>query len=315
VLPDLRTLEEYRAIYHEEALWRPTIDEIRARHGLCDMPCRRGPDGTHLVYLAGPSHVIKLFVPLFEQDFVAERLVAGHLAGRLDVETPVILHRGEIAGWRYLIMTRVPGYPLREVWSDIPAAERHAIARAIGELIKSLRSIPVQGLEDLAIDGPTFLARQIATAAERQREGGLPERLVEQIPAYLESTAVHLEQDLEPVLLLADITAEHVLVSPRLRSWSVVGYVDFGDAFIGPPDYELVAPGLDIARGDGQLLRALLLGVGFTDSDLNAELCHRLMAYTLVHRYVKLQDILAVFPQAHRAVRLGELARVLWPIS
>jgi hygromycin-B 7''-O-kinase len=314
-LPDVRTLDQYRTIYHQEALWRPAIDAICQRHGLSDEPSQRGPDGTHLVYYAGPAYVVKLFVPLFEQDYAAEFVVAGHLEGRLGVETPAIVHQGEIAGWRYLVMTRVPGRPLQEVWPSIPGANRQAIARTIGEMIARLRSIPVEGVRDLAVDWPTFLARQVATAAERQRGSGFPERLVAQIPAYLESTAAHLWEPFGPALLLADITAEHVLLSKKDESWQVVGYVDFGDAFLGHPDYELVAPGLDIGRGEGHLLRALLLGAGYSASDLTEELCHRLMAYTLVHRYLKLKDVMTTVPQARRATGLEELAHLLWPVS
>jgi hygromycin-B 7''-O-kinase len=314
-LPDVRTLDQYRTIYHEEALWRPAIDAICQRHELSDEPCQRGPDGTHLVYYAGPSYVVKLYVPLFEHDYAAEFVVAGHLEGRLGVMTPAIVHQGEIAGWRYLVMTRLPGRPLREVWPGIPAANRQAIARTIGKMIARLRSISVEGVRDLTVAWPMFLARQVATAAERQRGSGLPEGLVAQIPAYLESTAVHLSECFEPVLLLADITDEHVLVSKDGESWKVVGYVDFGDAFLGHPDYELVAPGLDIGRGDGQLLRALLLGVGYSASDLTEELCRRLMAYTLVHRYVKLEDVMTAIPRAREATGLVELAHLLWPVN
>jgi hygromycin-B 7''-O-kinase len=313
-LPDVHTLEEYRAIYRDESIWRPAIDAIRQRHGLCAEPCRRAPDGSHLVYYVGPAAVIKLFVPLFDADFPAERLVARHLDGVLGVETPSILHQGEIEGWNYLIMTRLPGRPVGEIWSDIPPQDRRAIARTVGEMIARLHALPVEGLGELAVDWPEFLAGQIATAAERQRGEATPEDLVAQIPAFLESTAEGLAERVEPVLLLADITAEHVLVSQIGEAWTVVGYVDFGDAFLGHPDYELVAPGLEIGRGDRELLRALLLGAGHSESELNNDFGRRLMAFTLIHRYVKLHDILRIIPGARRAQGLEELARVLWPL-
>jgi hygromycin-B 7''-O-kinase len=224
------------------------------------------------------------------------------------------VHQGEITGWRYLIFTRVPGCPLQEVWLEISNGNRQAIVRTVGEMIARLRSIPVDAVRHLAVDWHAFVARQVATAAVRQREGGLAEGLVAQIPAYLESAAVHLSERSEPALLLADITMEHVLVSKHGGSWSVESYVDFGDAFVGHPDYELVAPGLDIARAERQLLRALLLGAGYAESDLNEALRRRLMAYTFVHRYVKLEDLMPAIPQARQATELEELARVLWPV-
>jgi hygromycin-B 7''-O-kinase len=313
-LPELRNLDEYRAIYHDDGIWRPAIDGIRQRHGLCSEPCRRGPDGTHVVYYAGAAHVVKLFVPLFAHDYVAECLVARHLDGKLGIITPAIVHQGEIAGWRYLVISRVPGRPLREVWSGISPDERQTIAGTIGEIIARLRTIAVDGLRELVVDWPAFVARQVATARDRQRSDGLLEDLIEQIPGYLESTVPRLSRRFEPVLLLADITSEHVFVSKECGSWKVVGYVDFGDAFVGHPDYELVAPGLDIARGDGRLLRALLLGAGYAASDLNAAFRRRLMTFTLLHRYVKLQDLVTVVPQAGRTTSLEALAEALWPV-
>ncbi len=237
-----------------------------------------------------------------------------HLQGRLGVATPSIVHQGELAGWRYLVLARVPGRPLQEVWLEIPDGNRQSIVRAVGEMIARLRSVPVDAVRHLAVDWHRFVARQVATAAVRQREGGLARDLVAQIPAYLESAAVHLSERSEPVLLLADITMEHVLVDKHGGSWRVEGYVDFGDAFVGYPDYELVAPGLDIARGEKRLLRELLLGAGYAEPDLNGALRRRLMAYTFIHRYVKLEDLMPAIPQARQATEMEKLARVLWPV-
>ena len=314
-MPNVPTLQEYRTIYHRDDVWRPVIETICRRYPFLDEPCVRGPDGTHIVYLVGRMYVVKLFVPLFAQDFVAEHLVGKHLAGRLGVQTPTIVAEGEISGWHYLVMTRIAGRPLEAVWDDVPPANRQRIAAEVGRMIARLRAVSVAGLESLAVDWDAFLAAQAATAPARHRgTPGLTWDPVQEIPVFLASLAGLRGESFAPVLLMADITQEHVFVARRDGWWRVVGYVDFGDALVGHPDYELLAPGLDIARGDRELLRALLLAAGYPESALDQAFCRRLMAYTLVHRYVKLADVLDMTPQAHTAASLEELARMVWPV-
>lgn len=313
-MPDARTLSEYRAVYHRDELWRPAVGEIRRRHGLLEEPCVRGPDGTHIVYFSGRSHVVKLFVPLFGEDAVAESLVARHVQGRLGIATPAVVAEGEVGGWRYLVMTRVPGRPVGEAWPRMSESDRRAVVAAVGETITRLRRLPVEGLDGLAVDWPAFLAAQTDTAASRQASCDLRWDPADEIPRYLESAREVFQESFRPTLVLADITDEHVLVSDRGGSWSVTSYVDFGDSMVGQPDYELVAPGLCIARGDRGLLRTLLLAVGYTEQDLGEALRRRLMAYTLIHRYLKLGDLTTAIPEARGAGGLEDLARILWPV-
>ena len=314
-MPTVPTLEAYRAIYHRDDVWRPVIEAIYRRYPFLDEPCVRGPDGSHIVYLVGQMYVVKLFVPLFAQDFVAEHLAGKHLEGRLGVETPTIVADGRIGGWRYLVMTKIAGRPLEAVWDDVPPANRQRIATEVGQMIARLRAISVEGLEALAVDWDAFLAEQTATAPARHQDTpGLTWDPVQKIPVFLASLAGLRGQSFDPVPLLADITQEHIFVSQRDGWWRVVGYVDFGDAMVGHPDYELIAPGLDIARGDRELLRALLLAAGYPESALDESLCRWLMGYTLVHQYVELAYVLNTTPQAHTAASIEELARIVWPV-
>jgi hygromycin-B 7''-O-kinase len=314
-MPAVPTLGAYRAIYHREELWRPAVDEVRARHGLADVSCERGPDGTHLVYFLGASHVLKLFVPLFSRDYDAERLTAAHVDGRLGVATSKVLSDGEVGGWRYIIMTRVEGRPLEEVWSGVTAAGREHVLAGIGRMIARLRSLPVAGLEELTVDWRSFLDAQADGAVRTQLERGLPRHLVDQIPAYLESARPFIATGFRPALLLADITGEHVLLSGAGGAWDVAGCVDFGDAMLGDPDYEIVAPGTGIAAGDRHLLRTLLLTAGYREHDFAEPLRRRLMAYTLMHLYAGVEDLRRTVPDALAAGSIEELARVLWPVA
>jgi hygromycin-B 7''-O-kinase len=118
------------------------------------------------------------------------------------------------------------------------------------------------------------------------------------------------EPGFEPVLLSADVTDEHILVGQREGRWEVTGYIDFGDAMLGHPHYEFAAPGCSIARGSPPLQRAMLRAYGYSDTELNGELVMRLMAYTLLHRFINVPELLKLFD--HRSMTFEGLCRLLW---
>jgi hygromycin-B 7''-O-kinase len=311
-LPVVETLDEYRAIYHREDLWRPVVEAICTRHALPHEHCLRGPDGTHIVYFVGSTSVIKLFVPLFESDFTAERLVSQVIGGRLSVATPAVTAEGEIGGWRYLILTRVQGTALERVWSDLSVDDRRSVIREVGELIRSLRAVALEGLEALAVDWEAFVRTRVNARDEELSKGGVG--LADSISSYVGSSPLSRAEAFRAVLLFSDVTLEHVMVARTGSTFRVVGYVDFGDAMIGPPEYELVAPGVDIVRGDRGLLRELLVAVGYSPDQLKGELQHRLMTCTLVHRYLTLEDLMSLIPEARAATTVDELAGIVWPV-
>lgn len=310
--PTVETLDEYRTIYHREDLWRPVVEEICRRHALPIERCLRGPDGTHIVYFVGSTSVVKLFVPLFASDFVAERAVAQTVDGKLGVATPSVTAEGEIGGWHYLILRRVPGIPLERVWSDLTMDDRKQVIRQVGELIERLRAVPVGGLDALTQDWDALVRAGVAARDHELAELGAG--LARGITSYVESSALSRSEGFRPVLLLSDITREHVMIDRTGGSWEVVGYVDFGDAMTGPPEYEIVAPGVDMVRGDRELLGELLVAAGYGGGRPKGELQHRLMTCTLIHRYLTLADLMSLVPAATAATTVNELADIVWPM-
>jgi hygromycin-B 7''-O-kinase len=181
-LPQDLDLDSCRAVYHSDELWLPAVEEICRRHGLVRDACSRGPDGTHIVYFSGSACVIKLFVPLFGDDFRAERVVLKHLSGALPVSTPEILFEGDVGGWPYLVMSRLDGRSIGEAWSNVDTTGRLRLAEGVGELIRDVRGYPVAGLRDLSVDWPTFVARQKGDCRERHRDESVGLHLLDEIP-------------------------------------------------------------------------------------------------------------------------------------
>ena len=119
------------------------------------------------------------------------------------------------------------------------------------------------------------------------------------------------EPGFEPVLLSADITDEHILVGQHKGHWEVTGYIDFGDAMLGHPHYEFAAPGCCITRSSLRLQRAMLLAYGYAEEQLGADLARRLMAYTLIHKFINVPELLKLLGLPG-AARLEDIQEGLW---
>jgi aminoglycoside 2''-phosphotransferase len=161
------------------------------------------------------------------------------IASRLRVAIPEIVYVGEqssdgytFTGHRLIRGVALPG--------DLTGPEWEQAARDIGDFLSQMNAIPVAearswGVED---DDPRpGYADDLARARSEIYPLVEPavrayvERLFE---GYLADEAL---LEYEPALLHADLAPDHILFSPAERR--IAGIIDWGDASIGDPDYEL----------------------------------------------------------------------------
>jgi hygromycin-B 7''-O-kinase len=220
---------------------------------------------------------------------VTEARVLDYLYGRLPVATPELLAHGEYEnGWRYVLMSQLPGIELAAVWPAIPRPHQDRVASQVGELLAALHALdsaPRHGITGPA-DWAGFLAGQRATAPQRQREVKLPEVWLSQIEGFLES--VPLPPGRERVLLHTEVTREHLVVDPG--TWTLSGLLDFERAMTGDRAYEFAAAGLFLPRGDPRLLGRILAAYGRSFDP------RELLAYTLLHLHSNLPECLRELP-------------------
>ncbi|QIB46096.1 phosphotransferase family protein [Streptomyces aureoverticillatus] len=290
MLPAVDTDEEWDAVVPDEAVVRPAAEELCARLGLAGASLTRYAEGSQPVYAVGERHVLKLFPGAAADDGAAEARVLGHVHGQLPVPTPQLHDFGPyVNGWTYVLMSRLPGEGLHLAWPRIPAGERDRIVERAGEALAALHVLGHAPLADVLGPGDwrEFTDRQRAGAVARQRERGLAEGWLEQIPDFLD--AVPLPAMAQPALLHTEFMRQHLLVDPG-DGHRLTGLFDFEPAMIGDPAYDFVGVGLFVTRAEPKLLARFMAAYG------RAFEPRLLLAYTLLHVYSNLPWYLRELP-------------------
>jgi hygromycin-B 7''-O-kinase len=297
----------------DPARWLPAVRAICAQHGLSVRSIQHLPQATNVVF--GVDDVIlKLYPPHWARLASVERAVAERLRGRLPVETPAVHAAGTLENWSYLVLGRLGGRSLHDVWQGMDDLEQRHIAAQLGEVLAELHRVPTVGLAELEADWPALVDERVRGCVERHREQGAAKAWLDQMPAFLASAAPLYPRDFRPVIVSGDVHDYHLLVSEHYGRWQLTGLVDFDDARLGFEEYDLAAPGLFIMAGRPALLSTFLQAYGYAPSVLDQQLSRRLLAYTLLHRYRKLTWWLEEFvPGA--PTTLEALADTIYPFT
>ncbi|MFI7047716.1 phosphotransferase family protein [Streptosporangium sandarakinum] len=260
-------------------------------------------DGGSLpVYAVGGDLVVKLYPPFRRRASAVERDVLRALAGRLPIPTPGVRDAGEFHGWDYVLMDRLHGTDLKRAWPGIPRRERERLAVRFGRALAEMHAVaPPEVLGPP--DWTAFCAERAEATVEENRAGGLDRMWLERIPEFLESADLDPG---EPVLLHTEFMDAHLLLREEAGAWRPSGLFDFEPAMRGAREYDLVAVGIFLTRGDRVLMRAFLDGYGYPE-ERRAALPRKVMAYALLHVYSHLPWYFREVP-APGATTFDELA-------
>ena len=295
--------------------WRAAVQRIAERHGLGAAGAHPFASGSDVVWPAGDA-VVKLTDPAWRWQIEAEARALEHVAGRLPVRTPRPIALGELEGWPYVVLERVPGRALAEVWPELGTDARRDLARDLGQLVRALHDLPLDGLPD---DWDGFFGVCLAGLPERLRAPGVPDALVDGVPAWLDAHGLRdeLGQRGRPrVFLHTELLDQHVLDERRSGRWVPAAMIDFADHRVGPFEYELPALVEFVFRGERGLLGTFLRAYGLPEDGLDAAYGERLLAWGLAHRYGSLRRMLGCLggDGGEPVAGLGELAARLYAL-
>ena len=313
LLPAVEGSAAYRALRDVSTTWLPAMRVICGRHGLPVHELEALPAGTNVVFAVGDA-IVKLYPPHWARLADVERAVAERVRGKLPVATPEVYATGTVAGWPYLVMSRLRGRSLHEVLASLDEREQGRIAAQLGEVLSHLHREATTDLDDLESDWPGFVQERLRDCVNRHREQGAPERWLTQLPRFLTDAAPLFPPDFRPSIVSGDVHDYHLLVTERRDRWQLAGLFDFDDARIGFHEYDLATPGPFMMAGREALLRTFLLAYGYPRSALDQRLSRRLLAYTLLHRYRPLAWLLEdIAPGAHST--LEGLAEAIFAVA
>jgi hygromycin-B 7''-O-kinase len=322
--PSFDSDEAYEASLRDAAFWGPYARAALRRAGLSD-------DGevlthfpaTHVSALVGSRYFVKLHYENWfgEQCFQTER--AFYRASRgCDLPIPDLLAEGalyENGGWRwpFLVMTPMAGRDLRSVGDHVDRKSIERVAAFSGSVLHRLHDLRVEETDSLTPLAYADLIRDRMAKSQRDHLAwrSLPERLASQIRDYLWERRDLVEPEASPQRLIhGDLHGGNFFVTETKDALEPTGVVDFNDAMIGDPHYDLVSLHLKAFRADKALLRVALGAYGWNSEDSHWR--DRMMAFTLVHDYDMIEPVVSAYPGVLDDARsLEDVAELLWDLG
>ncbi len=296
-LPVVRTWDAWGAIFTDAAVWTPAVREICRRS---DLPCcsiEPGYPGTNAVFIVnrgdptGSPFVVKIYAPFCLEDYHLERVLHPFLTERVPtLRVPRLLGHGILHGemdWPYILLSFLPGRPIREVRSDVPSAQMRSLGRKLGQQIRALHAVPPEILQtsdvDLPIWGETLEEQIKHTVDELLAKQVLPPRVIAEIPDFVRITLTR-DPSPERVLVNGDLTEDHLLLTEQDGTWTISGLIDFADSRIAPRAYEWVALWFGALDRDPAAFRAFMAGYN-PEITLDRDFYRRALAFTFLHEF------------------------------
>ncbi|HKC64273.1 MAG TPA: aminoglycoside phosphotransferase family protein [Pyrinomonadaceae bacterium] len=302
-------------LHFNDGVWLQAAAAICARHNLTYSNLRRSPLGENIIFFVDSRFVIKIYAP-FRAQFAREAASLRFAHGKFGIETPQLLHKGELEGWPYLVMSYLEGLPMREVWQSMEAPERLQIVTHLSAALRELHAHAAPLSQDaLNRDWRGFIEKQAREAVERQRACNANPEWLRSLPAFIAARMKLLPTSFRPVLLHGDVHPGNVLLARKNGRWCITGLFDFGDSFCGFHEYEFVAPGVLMIQGRREEQRAMLLAYGYSESQLDLSLRARLMLLTVFYECSDLRKYaLRLRPDAIN-LTLDELEAAIWTFA
>lgn len=295
-----------------DPIWIAAADEILRRHQLKFRELQRAEQGENVVVRVDDRLLVKIYTPL-KNGFKREKAGLEFADGLSSIPIPQIVEEGEIEGYHYLVMTQLAGYEMnRADWLKLDSKTQIGFLTELAVGLKELHSVDPA---DFDFDWPEFLRIQIDSAVFKQQgDGGNPEWL-KSMPAYLDEYAPFIPAKTADAFQHGDVHFGNLKVRLDGESLRPVGLFDLADSIKGFHEYEFVAIGVLIMQGQRELQKEFFRAYGYSDSDIDESLYHRLWTLTMLYEYSSLRryaERLGVNPLDYTLVQLG---RAIWAFA
>lgn len=195
------------------------------------------------VYRLDDQRYLKVYGPTAERQFHVERSILQTLKNYNTVPAPHIVAEGEPAQYPpYLIMLEIPGSTAENVWVDLSRFDQLAIARELGEITAAIHCLPQQ---DLAVVEQQFGGWREHVEAEQARQFPHIEATenisLQRRNDMIRFMKVEAQELLNSSLKVThcELAHNHIYLSQDMGTWKVTGLIDWADAMLGPPEWDV----------------------------------------------------------------------------
>jgi hygromycin-B 7''-O-kinase len=236
------------------------------------------------VYRINGQQYLKLFGPAAERQFHIERALLRTLEAHSVIPAPRIVAAGERAsGPPYLLLAGIPGDTAENVWNELERSQQLALARDFGAITAAIHRLPQ---EELAAIEQQFGGRSEHTRAwKKQRLSEIETaesfsvKQRDDLLRFLHEEAPQLGDD-RPQLTHYDLAHNHIYLSQDAGAWRVTGIIDWAEAMLGPPEWDIAYLWFWTFTRDREAMRACLQAL-YADSPAPERFARRCMAAVL----------------------------------
>ncbi|MEZ5308663.1 MAG: aminoglycoside phosphotransferase family protein [Pyrinomonadaceae bacterium] len=307
-LPNPHSIVDFEVRFHDES-WDEAAERILQGEGLSGFSIKRLDTGDHIVYSVSKDSILKIFNG-FSDGFNREKSMLELLSGSKVVNVPKIFKSGNLFGYDYLLLGRIPGRtPLRAELLKLGKTERN---RFLDQLANSLRSIHETDASGLPNNWDEFVAEGVENTVQRQRQAGVNPAVVDALPGFLASNLPILDQCETGFALHGDVHLRNLHVEESASGWNLTGLFDFADSRVGPVEYDFLAPTVLIFQGLGKIQRDFFRAYGYEDSQIDEGFRRKLMLLTVLYESSNLRNYAKHLAPEATDYSLQELELGIW---
>jgi hygromycin-B 7''-O-kinase len=287
----------------KDGIWPAVISHICQQHQLQRAPFSCINGWANAIFVLDNDLLIKIVPPNWDHQASSEIAALTLLDQQaLPVAIPRLIANGNINGWMYLVMNKLQGTNLHEIYNDLSVENRISLATEVAQFARHLNQIKVEPQGPLYKPWNEFLLKQKTECYERRKKQGLAEPLLADLMAFLERVDYQPKTDLfnqgQSVLVHTDLHPGNLLVEKVGDNWQLSGVIDFGDALIcADPYFDLTSSMIFMGLGDKTINQAILAAyqLNITESQ-KAGFQQHLMALCLLRHTGQMNYPLKIVP-------------------
>lgn len=237
------------------------------------------------VFQIDSGHFVKLYGPRSMGLYRVERELLRIVRSDGQVGAPRVVAAGQASDARpYLILTAMPGETAEHSWEDVPRDQQLAIAGEIGATVGALHAAGPGALADtkrLPGSRRETAPLNIARNCEHiEATVGMAPASVAEFTAFIrdDGSAILAE---ETCIVHCELTNNHIYLRQDRGNWRLSGLMDFADAMVGAPEFDIAWLWTWTFSRDEEAMRACLDTL-YDGRAVPDDLARRCLAATLV---------------------------------